>query len=56
MVVLVGEAELPMMGPALRELGVSVTIRVESRARSDVVPLTRDCVVQLQRSSASSHH
>jgi hypothetical protein len=36
-VVLVGEADLPMIGPALRDLGVSVTIRVESRARSDVV-------------------
>ena len=30
--------ELPMVGPALRDLGVSVTIRVESRARSDVAP------------------
>jgi hypothetical protein len=37
-VVIVGEAELPMIGPALRDLGVSVTIRVESRARSDVLP------------------
>ncbi|HET7821117.1 MAG TPA: Tad domain-containing protein [Ornithinibacter sp.] len=37
-VVVVGEAELPMIGPALRDLGVAVTIRVESRARSDVVP------------------
>ena len=36
-VVVVGEAELPMVGAALRELGVSVTIRVESRARSDIV-------------------
>ena len=36
-VVVVGEAELPMVGPALRDLGISVTIRVESRARSDVV-------------------
>jgi hypothetical protein len=36
-VVVVGNAELPMIGPALRDLGVSVTIRVESRARSDVV-------------------
>jgi hypothetical protein len=36
-VVVVGEAELPMIGPALRELGVSVTITVESRARSDVL-------------------
>ena len=37
-VVIVGEAELPMIGPALRDLGVSVTIRVESRARSDLLP------------------
>ena len=37
-VVVVGEAELPMVGPALRDLGVAVTIRVESRARSDVLP------------------
>ena len=37
-VVIVGEAELPMIGQALRDLGVSVTIRVESRARSDVLP------------------
>ncbi|HYJ26082.1 MAG TPA: Tad domain-containing protein [Nocardioides sp.] len=37
-VVVVGEAELPMVGPALRDLGVSVTIRVESRARSDLAP------------------
>jgi hypothetical protein len=36
-VVVVGKAELPMIGPALRDLGVSITIRVESRARSDVV-------------------
>ena len=36
-VVVVGEAQLPMVGPALRELGVSITIRVESRARSDLV-------------------
>lgn len=36
-VVVVGEAELPMIGPAMRDLGISVTIRVESRARSDVV-------------------
>jgi hypothetical protein len=36
-VVVVGEAELPMIGPALRELGVSVAITVESRARADVV-------------------
>jgi hypothetical protein len=37
-VVVVGRAELPMIGPALRDLGVSVTIAVESTARSDVVP------------------
>lgn len=37
-VVLTGRAQLPLIGPALRELGVSVTITVESRARSDVVP------------------
>ena len=37
-VVVVGDARLPMVGAVLRELGVSVTIRVESRARSDVVP------------------
>ncbi|GAA4408409.1 hypothetical protein GCM10023168_25690 [Fodinibacter luteus] len=36
-VALTGEAELPMIGPALRELGVSVTISVVSRARADVV-------------------
>jgi Putative Flp pilus-assembly TadE/G-like len=36
-VVVVGEARLPMIGPALRELGVSVTITVESRARADVL-------------------
>ena len=35
-VVVVGEARLPMVGTALRELGLSVTIRVESRARSDL--------------------
>lgn len=35
-VVVVGKAELPMVGPALRDLGISVAIRVESRARSDV--------------------
>lgn len=35
-VVVVGEAHLPMIGPALRELGVSVTITVRSRARADV--------------------
>jgi len=37
-VVVVGDARLPMIGPVLRDLGVSVTIRVESRARSDVAP------------------
>ncbi len=37
-VLVVGEAELPMVGPALRDLGVSVTITVESRARADVLP------------------
>ena len=37
-VVLTGEAELPMVGPALRDLGVSVTISVVSRARSDLLP------------------
>jgi hypothetical protein len=37
-VVVVGEAELPMVGPALRDLGLSVTITVQSRARSDVRP------------------
>ncbi|HSO65719.1 MAG TPA: Tad domain-containing protein [Ornithinibacter sp.] len=36
-VALSGEAELPMIGPALRELGVSVTILVRSQARADVV-------------------
>ncbi len=36
-VALTGEAELPMVGPALRELGVSVTISVRSEARADVV-------------------
>lgn len=34
---LTGEAELPMVGAALRELGVRITIHVTSRARSDVV-------------------
>lgn len=34
---LTGEAELPMVGGALRELGVSITIHVSSRARSDLV-------------------
>lgn len=36
-VALTGEAALPMVGPALRELGVSVTISVRSQARADVV-------------------
>lgn len=36
-VALTGEAELPMIGPALRELGVSVTVAVRSEARADVV-------------------
>ena len=36
-VALTGEAELPMIGPALRELGVSVTISVRSQARADVL-------------------
>ncbi len=36
-VALTGEARLPMIGPALRELGVSVTISVRSEARSDLV-------------------
>ena len=36
-VALTGEAELPMVGPALRELGVSVTISVRSQARADLV-------------------
>ena len=35
-VALTGEAEVPMIGPALRELGVRVTISVVSRARSDI--------------------
>jgi len=35
-VALTGEAELPMVGGALRELGLSITISVESRARADV--------------------
>ena len=34
---LTGEAELPLVGGALRELGVSITIHVTSRARSDLV-------------------
>ena len=37
-VALTGEAELPMVGPALRDLGLSVTISVVSRARSDLLP------------------
>lgn len=36
-VALTGEAELPMIGPALRELGLSIRISVESRARSDLL-------------------
>lgn len=36
-VALSGEAELPMVGPALRELGVSVRISVRSEARSDIL-------------------
>jgi hypothetical protein len=36
-VALTGEAELPMIGPALRELGVTVTISVRSQARADLV-------------------
>lgn len=34
---LTGEAELPMVGAALRDLGVRITIHVTSRARSDLV-------------------
>ena len=34
---LTGQAELPLVGGVLRELGVSITIHVTSRARSDVV-------------------
>ncbi len=34
---LTGEAELPMVGGMLRELGVGITIHVTSSARSDVV-------------------
>ncbi len=37
-VALTGEAELPMVGDALRELGVSITISVRSQARSDLEP------------------
>ena len=33
---LVGEAELPLVGGVLKGLGTSVTITVESRARSDL--------------------
>jgi hypothetical protein len=36
-VVLTAQAELPMIGPALRELGVTVSISVRSQARADVV-------------------
>ena len=35
-VALSGEAQLPMIGPALRELGVSIGISVRSEARSDI--------------------
>ncbi|MGB7818854.1 MAG: pilus assembly protein TadG-related protein, partial [Ornithinibacter sp.] len=35
-VALTGEAELPMVGGVLRELGVSVAISVRSRARADL--------------------
>ena len=34
---LTGEAELPMVGGMLRELGVGITIHVTSSARSDVL-------------------
>lgn len=34
-----GQAELPWVGPLLEALGGSVTITVESRARSDLQPL-----------------
>jgi hypothetical protein len=37
-VTLTGEAELPMIGSVLRELGVSVRISVESSARADLEP------------------
>lgn len=37
-VALTGEAELPMIGSVLRELGVSISISVESRARADLEP------------------
>lgn len=36
-VALTGEATLPMVGNALRELGVSITISVRSQARADLV-------------------
>lgn len=36
-VALTGEAQLPMIGAALRELGVTVTISVRSSARADLV-------------------
>ncbi len=36
-VALIGEAELPMVGSFLRDLGVSITISVTSAARSDVL-------------------
>lgn len=36
-VALTGEAELPMVGAALRDLGVTITISVTSRARADLV-------------------
>jgi hypothetical protein len=36
-VALSGEAELPLVGGVLRELGVSITISVVSSARADVV-------------------
>lgn len=37
-VVLRGTADLPLIGPALRALGGSVTITVQSRARADLDP------------------
>ena len=36
-VALTGEAELPMVGSALRELGLSITISVRSQARADLI-------------------
>ena len=36
-VALTGEAELPMVGGVLRELGVSIAISVRSQARADVL-------------------